>query len=566
VRTLPDGRELTVYALTPDRVAFIEAADRVTSHTFEPSADPELPDYQQAVDERRAAIQYVVAQMLFYHNRFDEARPRFEALIAAHPRAIESNYAAGLLVDSYLAEGDLAQVRAYTKRFTLNPPGPPQEVDADRFKGTLEGSTFKLALDQAEAPGTDPLTAAAAFLAFRSEFPSSEFSADALYNAAYYTQQAGKVEQANALYEQFVAENPKDDRSKGLYFRIAANYEAAFELADAVAYYDKVLTHPAATPAEKADAQYNRSFLLIGLGRHREAAQGFETYEAKYPEQEDREQILWLAGEEWEQVSRAEAIEFYNRYKRKYPDANPDHFLEAESRILELMREQGASAASLRRQSDAISAAFDRFTRASKPIGPNGHRAAASAAFPALQAQFDAYADDKLTGNEDRDTTLLNETKPKELRDLEANIKDYVSKYQSFEHSSAALLLQAKAALYLADLGLSIRCPAGLSDDDCFLYEDILEEQVFPAYYEIEEVGLRRLQELVQAAKDKKRHSPSIDEAMQELNRRRPTDFPAVKPELEGGTDSSIPVDLAPKRITPVPAPAPVPAPVPEQP
>ncbi len=561
--TLPDGRTLTVYALTTDRVAFVTAADAVTTHTFGPSTDPELPDYRQAVEERRPAIQYVVGQMLFYHNRFDEARPRFEALIAAYPRAIESNYAAGLLVDSYLAEGDLAQVRAYTKRFTLNPPGPPQTVDAERFKGTLEGSTFKLALDEAEAPGTDPLSAAAAFLAFRQEFPSSEFSADALYNAAYYPQQAGKVEQANALYEQFVAENPQDERSKGLYFRIAANYEAAFELSHAVTYYDKVLSHPSATPVEKADAQYNKSFLLIGLGRHKEAAQGFEAYESKYLEQEDREQIMWLAGEEWEEVSRADAIEFYNRYKKKYPDANPDHYLEAEARILELMKEQGADPSRLRRQSDAISAAFDRFTRAGKPIGPNGHRAAASAAFPALQTQFDKYADDKLSGNEDRDTVMLNETKPKELRDLEANIKDYVSRYQSFEHSSAALLLQAKAALYLADLGLSIRCPPGLSDDDCFLYEDILEEQVFPAYYEIEEVGLRRLQELVQAAKDKKRHSPSIDEAMKELNRRRPTEFPAVKKELEGGTDSSIPIDLVPKRTS---APSPVPAPAPEEP
>ena len=206
----------------------MDAADRVVHHEFSTEPDPDLPDYRAEVETRRPALMYLAAQILFHHRRFEDARPRFEALIAEHPRSMEANYAAGLLVDSYLAEGDLQQVREATLRFTINPPGPPTEIDPERFSGTLEGSTFQLAMSHAE--GGDNIQAAEAFMAFREEFPGSEFDADALYNAAFYYQQAGKIEQSNAMYEQFVQEYPKDSRSLGLFFRIAANYESAFEL------------------------------------------------------------------------------------------------------------------------------------------------------------------------------------------------------------------------------------------------------------------------------------------------------------------------------------------------
>lgn len=561
-RTYQAGENtIQVYTLSEDRKRFIASADAVLAHKFELSSDPELPNYQAAVDQRRASILYLTGQMLYYHNRYDEARPRFEQLIEKYPNTLEANYAAGLLVDSYLAEGNLAQVRTYSRRFTVNPPGPPTDVDPDRFKGTLEGTTFKLALQDAE--GKDPLLAAEAFMAFLQEFPNSEFAPDALYNAAYYNQQAGKADAANQLYEQFVSKYPKDKRSKGLYFRIAANYEATFELEKAVGYYDRVLSHADATPAEKADAQYNRSFLLIGLGRHREAAQGFERYEADYPAQEDKEQILFLAGEQWQKVGDNDAVEFYNRYKKRYPDANADHYIEAEYRLLELYRK--SSEAKAARQGDAIVAAFDRFARAGKPIGPKGHEYAAAAEYPTLESRFASYSDDKLTGNEDKDAKILNETKPAELKALEDQVKSFVARYQNFEYNSGALLLQAKAALYFADLGLSIKCPKGMSEDDCWQYEDILEESVFPQYYEVEEVGIKRLQELVAGAKEKKRHSPYVDEAMAELNRRRPSEYPAVKRELEGGTDSTMPVPLRPQKLGPPPAP-PAPEPDPETP
>ena len=548
-RTYGEGdNEINVYALTNDRLNFLRSAASVVRHEFSTPQDPNLPDYRAEVEEKRPSLMYIAGQLLFYHNRFDEARRQFEELISRYPRTIEANYAAGLMVDSFLVEGDLEQVRSYTLRFTVNPPGPTSEVDPEQFRGTLEGTTFKIAMSHAERG--DNIKAAEAFLAFRSEFPQSALLTDALYNAAFYYQQAGKIEQSNALYERFVTEHPDEKRSKGLFFRIAANYEAAFELDKAERFYDEVLKHPNATEAERADAQFNRSFLLIGLGRHREAAEGFEAYERQYTAQEDRESILWLAGEEWERVGSQEAIDFYRRYLRKYPSQNADHAIEAQSKLLELYAQTGASERQMTRQRQAILDTFDAFAREGSEIGPNGHRVAAAAAYPDLQAQFDSYSGDTLTRDEAKDARLLNESKPTELKAFEADARAFVGRFASFEYNSGALLLQARAALYLADLGLSIECPTALSEEDCWLYEDILQEKVFPQYYEIEEVGIRRLEELVAAAKQKKRHSPFIDDALVELNRRRPTDYPAARLEIPGGTEATIPLRLNPQRLS----------------
>jgi len=315
----------------------------------------------------------------------------------------------------------------------------------------------------------------------------------------------------------------------------------------AVDNYQAVLRHPDATEKEKADAQFNSSFLLIGLKRHQEAAEGFEAYEARY-DAEDEEDVYWLAGEQWEEVSATRAISFYEDYLRKFPDDNPDHVIEAHYRLANLYGEQGNQTKADRAR-DGILAAFDRFVRDEKKIGANGHRYAAEADFPRVQEAFAVYSADELTGNQDTDTPLLTEAKPAELKEVETVIKGFITRYSNFEYNSGALLLQARSALYLADLGLSIKCPDGFTEEECWAFEDLLQESVFPQYYEIEEVGIQRLQELVDAARDQKRHSRFIDEALVELNRRRPSDYPAVKEELEGGTDSTIPADIAPVRI-----------------
>ena len=41
------------------------------------------------------------------------------------------------------------------------------------------------------------------------------------------------------------------------------------------------------------------------------------------------------------------SIGFWNRYKQRYPDTNPDHFIEAEYRLLKLQEGQGDAVSSI---------------------------------------------------------------------------------------------------------------------------------------------------------------------------------------------------------------------------
>lgn len=544
-----DGTSVPVYAVTEDRTNFIEAADQVLAHAFSTqTTEEELPDYSSAVEERRSKLMYVPAQILFYHNRFDEARPRLEQIIEEQPRTIEASYAAGLLVDSYLAVGDLQSVRNYSKRFSLDPPGPLSDTPDDRFLNTLEGATFKLALQQAEMD--DYEGAAESFLSFTTEFPESQYVADALHNSAYYYQQFGKKDRANELYEQFVNQFPDHENSRRLYFRIAANYEATFDLEKAVDFYER-LRRRFPEDVNAADALYNASFLQIGLGQYEAAAAGFERYAREYSDREDREEVHFMAGEQYEQFSPDKAMAFYKRYLREYDIDNPNHAIEAQYRISEILEEKGQDRA-YERQLQEIIGTFEEIMASGAELGASGHKYASTAEFPRLLEMYEDFIDEELENtrnSEDRDAKILTEIKPEELKAFKAEADAFIAKYKDFGNNTGALYLTAMVGMRFADLGLSVKPPPGLSEEEEWAFLDILEQSLYPQYYQLEEASIARLSDLVDAAKKQKKHSKWIDMALEEMNRRRPVDYPAVKAETLGIPDPRIPIELLPSEM-----------------
>ena len=541
------GIEITVYQLTPEHQAFVDAADQVLGHKFSEPKEG-LPDYQKAVDERRHAVMYIAAQILYNHNHFEGARPRFVELYQKYPRTNEASYAAGLLVDSYLAEGDLEQVRYYSKLFSTMILGE-QDLPNPEFANILEGTAFKQAKGLADAG--DFAAAADAFIEFRKEFPHSEHDAFALYNAAHYYQEVGKAERANELFEEFVNIYAKHEWSKKLYFRIAANYESTFDLEKAVDYYGR-LVRMFPDYVDASNALYNSSFLKIGLGDHHGAAKGFEDYARMFPDVSDRENVFFRAGEQWEQVSPNEAIKFYKKYLKDF-DANnaqfnADHTLKAMYRLGELYAEQGNERAH-QRQLDEVLVAFDSYVGQGLEMGPDARGYAAEAFFREIQVQYDALVKDELTRDDDKDAELLNVTKPEELKEFKLLTDGVVTRFNNFEYSTAALYLQGMTLFYYADLGLDVKPPKGLSEEDQWAYMDILEEQFYPKFYEVEDKGIAHIEKLIDAAKTQKRHSEWVAKAYAVLNKRRPADYPAIKDEVVGRVDSTIPPDVRPVRM-----------------
>jgi hypothetical protein len=285
---------------------------------------------------------------------------------------------------------------------------------------------------------------------------------------------------------------------------------------------------------------YYAPFLKIGLGDHAGAAKGFENYAKRFPDQSDKEKVYYRAGGQWEEVGPRQAFKFYNGYLRTYGDENPEHMIEAMYAIAEIYQEQGNNRA-YEKQMAAILVAFDEQVAKEAELGPNARHYAAMQAFKVVQAAYDEYVKDELTRDDEKDAVLLNDTKPAGIKEFKDLSDAFVSKYSDFEYATAAIFLQGMTLFYYADLGLAVEPPAGLTEDEEWAFLDILEGQFYPKFYEVEEAGFEHMNQLLELAKNQKKHSVWIDKAYTVLNKRRPSDFPAIKDELMGGVDSSVP-------------------------
>ena len=230
------GRERAIYQLADEQASFVAAADSIRSEDFTHEA------YSEALDNNRPALHYQPAQLLYEHGRYEEARPRLEEIVDLFPETDEGLYAASLLVDSFLVDGDMANVKAYSDRFArMTNLGASEDLSEEKqlfFSNQREGAAFKLA-GELQSAG-DLVGAGDAFLAFLDEFPDSQYAPKALFNAGSNFDNAGKVERANALFEQFINTYPDDPQSEQLYAWIAGNYANVLELEQAIEYYESL--------------------------------------------------------------------------------------------------------------------------------------------------------------------------------------------------------------------------------------------------------------------------------------------------------------------------------------
>lgn len=546
--TSPGNKEVTVYNTSQEHKDFIAAADQVLVFPFKTPEDPNETDWAKLVSENRAALMYLPAQILFVHHRYEEARPRLLAVVDQLKCTDEAAYAAGLLVDSFTLEGDLPNVRKYTTLFIRNPPGcgSASAIDTEKFQNILEQTAFVEASNLVDAGKRDE--AAVAFLQFITDFPDSKYRPDALYNAANNYDIVGKAEKANELYERYVNEYPKDARSAGLYYRIAANYESVFDLTKAVDYYKRLLTNFPDDPTA-ADAQYNMSFLKIGVGDHTGAAKGFELYASQYPEREDARDVLFQAGEEWERVGATQAIAFYTDYRKTYGLQNPTNAMICDYKIATLYKAQGNT----KKYDEGMDKVLEDFNTIVAADGgatlkPEARHYAAESGFRSIQASYDRLTTGKLSGNEEKDAKMIAD-KETELATFRETSITQVTAFQDFEYSTAVLYLRASALFWYAELGLSLRPPAGLSEDDTWAYQDILDQQVYPKFFTLEDKAKAELKETVALGKDKKLHSIWISKSLELLNKYEPLEFPAEKVELKGDTDSAIKTEILPRKM-----------------
>ncbi len=548
VYTTDQGKEITRYKLSDDHVALIDSMDLILGHEFTEPAKEGIPDYREALASNRDFLMYTPALIYRQHNHLDKARERAEVLLAAGAEDLdyrcnteEVSFAANIIAQTYEQEGDLEAYSAATKRFRQY----FDQCGAKKESWEKLGEQVDFIICQNKKDGGDRLAAAQCFEGWFEERDcedranrENEKCRFALYNAANSYDIVGRAEQANDMFERYVSLYPKDDLSLPLFMRIANNYESTFDLDQAISYYERLVANdPRREYAGTADAMYNAAFLKVGIGDHRGAAEGYERYARVNSELADAEDVMFRAGEQWEEVSDREALRFYDRYLRTYgpgkPGSNPSHVVEVKYRIAQL-REGNRRA--YERAMDEMQQTFDDYLEQGVALSPKANRLAAEWAFDKLQDAYATLTDDQLSGDQDRDNAMLEEKDAEEIPAFETEARELIRKYKDFEYGTGAFYYLGAAKLYIAELIYAMDCPFD-DMETCDVWWELYEENWRPLAVEFEDVARKRFQALIQQGKEAKMHSEWIDRAYETLNKLDPFNFPDVKSEARGGTD-----------------------------
>ncbi len=347
--------------------------------------------------EKGAAIAYKTGEVFYKYADYDEARCRFEEVVARWPRTEVAQFAANLVIESYLTMKDWAAVEQVSARLQASEVGKSPKLHTTLQKFKL-GGRFKRAMQLMEAKEWEE--AAKLFLALVAEEPAHEFADKALYNAASCYEGERRFESALRMYERIPVEYPASALADEALFRVGWNAENTYEFEKAVERY-MALVRDYPTSKHRKDALYNAARSLENLQRYEEAATAFAAYAKAYPDADDAARTLFHAAlihektQEWRREIQA-LQEFVKRFSR-----TKEHELvvQAHLKIALAARELGDEKAARA----GYGAALQEFgARGLRPdASPSAAAAAAEARFRLAEYDFERYDRISLPGTAD---------------------------------------------------------------------------------------------------------------------------------------------------------------------
>jgi len=147
------GKTIIQYMVSDEQKAFVVTSDDLAEREFTD------PDWIPVLEKLRPAMAYFGGLISFNHGYYDDARKRFRKQIARYPGSPEAGFAIDLLIQSYTAEGDIANVEAVAREFDR------EEI--------AQQANLQRCLDHASAGKHDE--SAACYAEFRSQWPKSRY-------------------------------------------------------------------------------------------------------------------------------------------------------------------------------------------------------------------------------------------------------------------------------------------------------------------------------------------------------------------------------------------------------
>jgi tetratricopeptide (TPR) repeat protein len=478
-------------------------------------------------------IAYKAAETYYCHDQLEEARKRFEQIVAAWPDTEVGGYAANLIIESYLAVDDYVNVEKYAARLQDNvkkTPPKPLTADQEKQRKDLESklAVFKLGAQFKQAEAADSggrfEEAADKYVQLVNENPKHEFASKALFNAAVDYEKVKRFETASNTYQRVADEYPKSDLAPKALFRVGVNYEKGYDFPSAIQAYTKLVERYPQSE-NRADALYNEAVTLENMQNYAQAAQAFKKYATTFEKREDAGENFFRSALVYEKMNAfPEEIDTLKAFVAKYKNAGPQ-----KERIVEAYRRMGTAYDKQKNEKEALNA----YAQCVKEFGSRhistdrpASAEAAQCALELAESDFRKYDEVRITGSGKKLQQNL-ELKAKMQQKVEKEYTE-VFKYKRAETTLAASYRIGHAYERFAESMFNADVPPEIQkagDEAVGIYRELLEQKAAVLEKKAEQAYRKALDEA------KKSHVTNewTDRIMEGLHKYQPGEFPVQR-------------------------------------
>jgi cellulose synthase operon protein C len=563
-----------VVDMSPEVKQLLEACERYIKY---------IPNPEKLIE-----IQYKIAKIYYDHNNLDEAVKRFASIALEHPEFKFENgdkageIAANLVLDSYNLLQDWEKVNEWARKFYANEKLAQGKFREDLAK-LIEQSSFKL-VNQYEAK-KEYGKAADMYVKFVTEFPQSELSDKALYNASIDYFNARMLDKAIETRKRIITQYPKSTYVPATLYALAEGYEAIADFSNAADYYEQYASaygkaygkkisgkgakaakaapakaakkgkgkdkgkdddkkEEAAAPTEKKGEQvweeskaqialFNAGVFREGLGQYKQALTNREEYLAIWPDSKDAEAVFLSIVDLHEKTEHwAAAVKQLEEYEKKYgKDVNK--FLTAEGRISGIWETKKKDAKSARKVHERVLGYYEQKVpkKQKDTLEITALDAVARAHFVTNEDQYKKYSAIKLKWTKLTNIAEFKNSVKDKAKALE-EIQKLYTKTVTFKSADPAICALLKIGLAYDNFAQTLSnapTPKGMPEDLKQEFITQLEQQAAP----VREKAAEAFQSAVAKSSELDVFNKCTDTALELLrNKYKPEQFPKMREDV----------------------------------
>jgi tetratricopeptide (TPR) repeat protein len=416
---------------------------------------------------------YIAAEVYFRNNHFEEARDRYQEIILKYPNEKIAVEATKNIIATYNHQGNYSKVEEWSKKLLASGGLGGSKKDVKQIQGLLTGSLFKSAQQLEEDNSLSE--AADEYVRLAEQYPSSEYSDAALYNAGLIYEKLGKPLTALTTYNSMIKKYPKSVHGANAMFRVAVNYEQQLEFKKAESVYERITKKYNKSPLA-TDSYYNVSRLSRANNRFKKSAKNLILYHNRVKDKNERSLALMQAAKLYERVgNKSQALKLYKRYivkNNKDLDGVVESYIKS-GRIYESLKKRTAAINEYKK-------AFSTFKKSGSPQGTLASHYAAEARYRIVYDSVIKYNKIRIKSTSINRMKSLYTRKEKSLQKIADQYLKIVE-MGSPEWSIASLYMIGKSFQEFADFLYEAPVPKELNTNELRNeYKNQLQMQAIP--------------------------------------------------------------------------------------